>query len=135
MACCVRGYHVWAAAFGEVLACRREPSNASDRYAIEVLKHGTIIGHLRLPRKISKVCSLFLRRGGSIRCTVTGSMASGLADAIAADGTVVESDRFGSGRPSIGFKYGQVDMRPAIAFQDPESHENCMHCIRARALF
>ena len=72
----MRGYHVykdiWAAAVGEVLACRREPSNASDRYAIAVLKHGTIIGHL--PRKISKMCSLFLRRGGSIRCTVTGSM-------------------------------------------------------------
>ena len=23
-------------------------------------------------------------------------------------------------------------MRPAIAFQDPESHENYMHCIRAQ---
>ena len=48
---------------------------------------------------------------------------------IAADGMVVESDPFGSGRPSIGFKYRQIDMRPAIAFQDLESHENCMHCI------
>ena len=31
MACCVRGYHVykdlWAAAFGEVLVCNREPTN------------------------------------------------------------------------------------------------------------
>ena len=31
MACCVRGYHVykdiWAAAFGEVLVCSREPTN------------------------------------------------------------------------------------------------------------
>ena len=52
---------------------------------------------------------------------------SRLADAIAADGMVVESDPFGSGRPSIGFKYRRIDMRPAIAFQDPESHENCMH--------
>ena len=46
MACCVRGYHVYkdirAAAVGEVLACRREPSNASDRYAIAVLKHGML---------------------------------------------------------------------------------------------
>ena len=42
---------------------------------------------------------------------------------------------FGSGRPSIGFKYRRIDMRLAITFQDPESHENCMHCIRARALF
>ena len=43
----------------------------ADRYAIAVLKQETIIGHL--PRKISKVCSLFLRSGGSIRYTVTGS--------------------------------------------------------------
>ena len=98
MACCVRGYHVykdvWAATVGEVLACRREPSNASDRYAIAVLKRGSIIGHL--PRKISKVC-LFLR-GGCICCTVTGEYghqmwppnsaicrSSRLEDAIAAD--------------------------------------------------
>ena len=52
---------------------------------------------------------------------------------IAADGMVVESDPFGSDRPSIGFKYRRIDMRPAIAFQDPESHENCLRCIRASA--
>ena len=39
--------------------------------AVAVLKEETIIGHL--PRKMSKVCSLFLRRGGSICCKVTGS--------------------------------------------------------------
>ena len=75
VACCVRGYHVyktiWGAAVGEVLICRREPTNSADRYAVAVLKEETIIGHL--PRKMSKVCSLFLRRGGSIRCKVTGS--------------------------------------------------------------
>lgn len=73
LACCVRGYHVyktiWAAALGEVLICRREPTNSADRYAVAVLKEEMIIGHL--PRKMSKVCSLFLRRGGSIRCKVT----------------------------------------------------------------
>ena len=63
----------------------------------------------------------------SARC-----LSSRLADAIVADGMVVESDPFGSGRPSIGFKYRRIDMRPATAFQDPESHKNCMHCIRAR---
>ena len=83
----------------------------------------------------------------SIRYTVTGSTGKAtkfsemsilpiiLADAIVADGMVVESDPFGSGIPSIAFKYRRIDMRPAIAFQDPESHENCMHCIRVRALF
>ncbi len=72
--CCVRGYHVyqaiWAAVIGEVLPCTREPTNPTDRYAVAVVKSGTIIGHL--PRKISKLCSLFLSRGGSISCTVTG---------------------------------------------------------------
>ena len=50
LACCVRGYHVyktvWAVAVGEVLICRREPSNSADRYAVAVLKEETIIGHL-----------------------------------------------------------------------------------------
>lgn len=72
--CCVRGYHVykevWAAAVGEVLICQREPENASDRYAVAVKREGTIVGHL--PRKMTRVCSLFIRRGGSITCTVTG---------------------------------------------------------------
>lgn len=73
--CCVRGYQIyksiWTAIVGEQLACQREPTNIHDRYAVAVIKSDTIIGHL--PRKVSKVCSLFLRRGGSIICTVTGS--------------------------------------------------------------
>ena len=73
-ACCVRGYHVykeiWEAAVGEILVCEREPRNAADRYAVAVKKDGMIIGHL--PRKVSRVCSLFLRRGGIIHCKVTG---------------------------------------------------------------
>ena len=74
--CCVRGYHVyrevWAAAVGEVLICERESDNASDRYTVAVKREGTIVGHL--PRKMTRVhvCSLFLRRGGSITCIVTG---------------------------------------------------------------
>ena len=55
---------------GEELACEREPTNALDRYAVAVIKGGVFIGHL--PRKLSKVCSLFLRRGGSISCIVSG---------------------------------------------------------------
>ena len=71
-ACCVRGYHVyceiWEAAVGEVLVCEREPQNTMDRYAVAVKRSGTVIGHL--PKKMSRVCSLFLRRGGDIHCTV-----------------------------------------------------------------
>ena len=43
-------YHIykaiWMAAIGEVLDCRREPSNPEDRYAIAVIKNETITGHL-----------------------------------------------------------------------------------------
>ena len=71
---CMRGYHVykdrWAVAVGELLTCSREPTNARDRYAVAVIMDGTTIGHR--PRKICKVCSVFLRRGGLISCKVTG---------------------------------------------------------------
>ena len=60
----------WDASVGEVLMCVRETHNAQDRYAVAVKKSQTVVGHL--PRKISRVCSLFLRRGGVIECTVTG---------------------------------------------------------------
>ena len=40
-----------------------------DRYAVAVHRGNTIVGHL--PRKISTMCSLFIRRGGSISCTVS----------------------------------------------------------------
>ncbi len=71
-----RGYHiyesVWTAVTGEEFLCRREIGNSSDSFAVAVAKgDGTTIGHL--PRKISCVCSLFLRQGGSIVCRVTGS--------------------------------------------------------------
>ena len=75
MASCVRGYHVyrhiWAAAVGEVLECQLEPTNVEDRYAVGVVKDETIVRHL--PKRIARVCSLFLRRGGTIMCTVQGS--------------------------------------------------------------
>ena len=64
-ACCVHGYNVyggiWEAAIGEVLVCEREPRNTADRYAMAVKRSGSMIGHL--PKKMSHVCSLFLRRG------------------------------------------------------------------------
>ena len=50
--------------------CEREPTNERDRYAVAVIKSGVVIGHL--PRKISRACSIFLRRGGSLHCTVIG---------------------------------------------------------------
>ena len=57
-------------AVGEELVCEREPHNSHDRYDVAVKRLGIVIGHL--PRKLAKRCSLFLRRGGSIICTVSG---------------------------------------------------------------
>ena len=75
MSCCIRGYHIyfniWDAVIGEEVECVREPLNENDRYAVAVIKDDVIIG--QLPRSISRVCSLFLRRGGSIICAVNES--------------------------------------------------------------
>ena len=73
---CIRGYHVygitWTAVLGEQLLCDREPANVVDRYAVAAKKPGTsaIVGHLL--KKISRRCSMFILRGGTVRATVTG---------------------------------------------------------------
>ena len=71
----VRGYHVyqevWEVCIGEILPCIREVGNRHDPYAIAVKKDDIVVGHL--PRKISCICSIFIRRGGEICCTVTNS--------------------------------------------------------------
>lgn len=71
---CVRGYHVyqaiWTPTIGDELTCRREVANAVDRYAVGVYFDDNLVGHL--PKKISTICSLFLRHGGQISCRVTG---------------------------------------------------------------
>ena len=77
MLSCVRGYHIYQdgllAGIGQVLECARDPTKSVDMYAVATKKEETIVGHL--PKKISKVCSLFLRRRGStcILCTVNSS--------------------------------------------------------------
>ena len=72
--CVVRGYHiykdVWIASIGETLNCVRQTGNRFDRYAVAVIKNDTIVGHL--PKKLSRVFSLFIRRGGTIQCRITG---------------------------------------------------------------
>ena len=71
----VRGYHVyrgiWNAALGEQLPCQREPMNSKDPFAVAVVKSQVAVGHI--PRKISSICSMFLRHGGTICCRVTVS--------------------------------------------------------------
>ena len=71
----VCGYHVyhdiWEAAVGQTLPCQRETGNPHNPYAVSVMEGSTVIGHLL--RAISSVCSLFLRRNGTISCKVTGT--------------------------------------------------------------
>ena len=76
----VRGFHVYKAIWenpapGEELGCRREVGNSHDPLSVAVIKQiheeDTIIGHI--PRRISALCNAFIRRGGTIQCTVDGS--------------------------------------------------------------
>ena len=72
---CIRGYHVygeiWTAVLDEQLFCEREIGNVVDRYAVAAKNDsGITVGHL--PRKISRICSIFLMFGGTITATVTG---------------------------------------------------------------
>ena len=63
----IRGYHeyqsIWETEIGENLTCIREPGNVRDPYAVAVTKpeSSTIVGHV--PRKMSAISSLFLRKG------------------------------------------------------------------------
>ena len=70
----IRGCHVynevWYAVVGETLPCQQEGGNSHDPYAVAVMNGRLIVGHV--PHEISAVCYLFLRRGGTISCKVTG---------------------------------------------------------------
>ena len=69
-----RGYHVykeiWTAMLGEALTCTREADNFHDQFAVVIMKGSDVVGHV--PKKISMICSLFLR-SGTITCEVSGS--------------------------------------------------------------
>ena len=55
--------NVWDAAIGEELSCQREPDNCQDPFAVAVIRSQVTVGHI--PRRISSICSMFLRRGSS----------------------------------------------------------------------
>ena len=68
-------YHVygeiWTAVLDEQLFCEREIGNVVDRYVVAAKNDSRItVGHL--PRKISRICSIFLMGAGTITATVTG---------------------------------------------------------------
>ena len=55
----------------ENICLARESMNSKDPFAVAVVKSQVTIGHI--PRKISSICSMFLRHGGTIKCRVTAS--------------------------------------------------------------
>ncbi len=55
---------------GAVLQCDREARNSNDPYTVAVQKDGLTVGHVT--RTVSCICSVFVQRGGSIVCTITG---------------------------------------------------------------
>ena len=71
----IQGYHeyqrIWSAAVGEELPCSREFGNVHDLFAVAVKRSGSVVGHV--PKRISSICSSFLRRNGTITCRVTGT--------------------------------------------------------------
>ena len=64
---------IWEAAIdGEVLLCKREVGNIHNTFCSGCEgKTGVIVGHC--PQKISSLCSIFIRQGGSITCQVSAS--------------------------------------------------------------
>ena len=68
------GYHeyqqIWEAEDGEVLPCIRETGNRHDLYAVAAVKNEVVVDHVQ--HKIWSICSIFIRHGGYITCTVTG---------------------------------------------------------------
>ena len=72
---CIRSYHtyqnLWEAALDDELQCKRELFNLKDRNAVAIIEEERVVGHL--PQTISLACSLFICRGGNIKCEVTGT--------------------------------------------------------------
>ena len=73
----IRGYHEYKSIWenpssDDELICEREIGNAHDTYAVSIKKdtsgETTTVGHIS--RMISSICSMFIRRGGTIHCTV-----------------------------------------------------------------
>ena len=51
------------------LSCKSE-LNTKDRYVVAVCRfNGIVVGHI--PKKVSFLCAVFIKRGGTIQCTVS----------------------------------------------------------------
>lgn len=67
---------IWTPFIGEVLRVEVEVSNREDQYAVAILKDNNTVGHV--PHELSRTLYFFLRRGGSIECSITGHRKFGI---------------------------------------------------------
>ena len=67
------GYNVyqvrWTAVIGEAPTCNRELGNASDPFAVVVIKGSEIVGNVA--QFYLYICNLLLHYGGSLSCCIT----------------------------------------------------------------
>ena len=72
----LRGFHVyknvWEPTIGEVLSCERDIRNSHDTFAVAIKNSSEVVGHI--PRFLSSICSIFIRRGREIVCRITGTL-------------------------------------------------------------
>ena len=54
-----------------VLPCTREHGNREDPYAVAIKKDGSVVGNA--PQAISCICSIFMRKHGTITYEITGT--------------------------------------------------------------
>ena len=75
----IRGYHEYKSIWENLseddeLICEHEVGNPRDTHAVAIKKsiagECCTVGHI--PRKISSICSIFIRRGGAIYCIASG---------------------------------------------------------------
>ena len=72
----VKGYHAyqyeWSPRVDEVLKAKIEPTNIVDKYAVRVLLHDRVVGHLKRGKsgRLAKTIFYFLRADTYSSCTV-----------------------------------------------------------------
>ena len=80
----IHGYHeykrIWEnPSAADYLLCKQEIGNPHDTHAVAIKGSaggdttGVVMTAGHIPRKISAICSIFIRHGGSITCVVNGS--------------------------------------------------------------
>ena len=69
----IHGRHIykqiWRPLVGEILTLEREEGNNHDKFAVSLLKHTTVLGHV--PQVFLRVLWHFLGHGETITCEIT----------------------------------------------------------------